>query len=128
MDFRFTEEQDLWRKTVHDFMDKEVGREYTREHDLSRTFPDEAYKKLADRGWLGLLVPEEYGGLAADPIMYAIFCEAIAKFSLDRALAPASTRRARRSGSTARSGSNVRVMRRRRTTAAKASLSCATRA
>jgi len=87
MDFRFTEEQDLWRKTVHDFMDKEVGREYTREHDLSRTFPDEAYKKFADRGWLGLLVPEEYGGLAADPIMYAIFCEAIAKFSLDFAAA-----------------------------------------
>src|SRR5206468_6904609 len=46
-----------------------------------------AYQKFADRGWLGLLVPEEYGGLNADPIMYAIFCEAIAKFSLDFAAA-----------------------------------------
>jgi alkylation response protein AidB-like acyl-CoA dehydrogenase len=87
MDFRFTEEQELWRKTIHDFMEKEVGREYTREHDAARLFPDEAYKKFADRGWLGLLVPEEYGGLDADPIMYAIFCEAIAKFSLDFAAA-----------------------------------------
>jgi alkylation response protein AidB-like acyl-CoA dehydrogenase len=87
MDFRFTEEQELWRKTLHDFMDKEVGREYTREHDAARKFPDEAYRKIAERGWLGLLVPEEHGGLAADPIMYAIFCEAIAKFSLDFAAA-----------------------------------------
>src|ERR1700737_4039993 len=37
------------------------------------------------RGWLGLLVPQELGGSAADPIMFAIFCEAIAKFSLDTA-------------------------------------------
>jgi alkylation response protein AidB-like acyl-CoA dehydrogenase len=68
-------------------MDKEVGREYTREHDAARKFPEEAYRKIAERGWLGLLVPEEYGGLAADPIMYAIFCEGIAKFSLDFAAA-----------------------------------------
>jgi alkylation response protein AidB-like acyl-CoA dehydrogenase len=87
MDFRFNEEQELWRKTVNDFMDRDVGREYIREHDASREFPNEAYQKMADRGWLGLLVPEAYGGLNADPIMYAIFCEAIAKYSLDFAAA-----------------------------------------
>ncbi len=87
MDFRFNEEQQLWHETVHAFMDREVGIEYTREHDASREFPHEAYQKIADRGWLGLLIPEEYGGLAADPIMYAIFCEAIAKYSLDFAAA-----------------------------------------
>jgi alkylation response protein AidB-like acyl-CoA dehydrogenase len=87
MDFRFTDEQRLWRDTLHDFMEREVGREYTRKHDESRKFPDEAYQKIADNGWLGLLIPEEYGGLHADPVMYAIFCEAIAKFSLDFAAA-----------------------------------------
>lgn len=87
MDFRFTDEQRLWRDTLHDFMEREVGREYTRKHDESRKFPDEAYQKIADNGWLGLLIPEEYGGLNADPVMYAIFCEAIAKFSLDFAAA-----------------------------------------
>jgi alkylation response protein AidB-like acyl-CoA dehydrogenase len=85
MDFRFTDEQQQWHETVHRFMDNEVGREYTREHDQSREFPHEAYKKMADQGWLGILVPESMGGLDADPIMYAIFCEAIAKFSLDTA-------------------------------------------
>lgn len=85
MDFRHTDEQQAWKDMLHSFMEKEVGREYTREHDESRQFPDEAYKKIADQGWLGLLAPEELGGLAADPVFYAIFCEAMAKFSLDTA-------------------------------------------
>jgi alkylation response protein AidB-like acyl-CoA dehydrogenase len=85
MDFQFTHEQRIWGDTVHSFMDKEVGREYTREHDASREFPEEVFKKMAQQGWLGLLVDEEDGGSAADPIMFALFCEAIGKFSLDTA-------------------------------------------
>ncbi len=85
MDFRFTDEQRIWRDTVHSFMEKEVGREYTREHDASREFPWEVYRKMARLGWLGLLLPERDGGSAADPVMFAIFCEAIAKYSLDTA-------------------------------------------
>lgn len=85
MDFRFDDEQNLWRETVHNFMDKEVGREYTRAHDASREFPWEVYGKMGQQGWLGLLLPEEDGGAAADPVMFAIFCEAIGKFSLDTA-------------------------------------------
>ena len=54
MDFRFTDEQQLWHETLHRFMEKEVGREYTREHDASREFPEEAYRKMADLGWLGI--------------------------------------------------------------------------
>jgi alkylation response protein AidB-like acyl-CoA dehydrogenase len=85
MDFTFNDEQRMWHDMLHSFMEKEVGREYTREHDESRQFPDEIYKKMADQGWLGLLTPEEMGGMACDPIMFAIFCEAIGKFSLDTA-------------------------------------------
>ena len=85
MDFRFTDEQQLWYDTLQNFMDKEVGRDYTRIHDESREFPYEAYKKVADNGWLGILIPEEYGGMAADAVMFAIFCESMAKFSLDTA-------------------------------------------
>jgi alkylation response protein AidB-like acyl-CoA dehydrogenase len=85
MDFNFTEEQRMWRDTVNAFMEKEVGREYTRAHDASREFPWEVYRKMGQLGWLGLLLPEEDGGAAADPVMFAIFCEAIAKYSLDTA-------------------------------------------
>lgn len=87
MDFRFTDEQALWYETVQSFMDKDVGREYTREHDESREFPEEIFKKVAEQGWLGLLVPEDQGGLDVDAVMYAIFCESIAKYSLDTAAA-----------------------------------------
>jgi alkylation response protein AidB-like acyl-CoA dehydrogenase len=85
MDFAFTHEQGLWRDTVHAFMEKEVAREYTRGHDASREFPEEVFRKMAKLGWLGLLVDEENGGSVADPIMFAIFCEAIGKYSLDTA-------------------------------------------
>ena len=85
MDFRFNDEQRIWHDSLHSFMEKEVGREYTREHDASREFPWEVYKKMAAQGWLGLLLPEEDGGAAADPVMFAIFCEAIGKYSLDTA-------------------------------------------
>lgn len=87
MDFRFTDEQQLWFDTLTAFMEREVGREYIRTHDESREFPEEAYRKIADKGWLGLLVPEAQGGLEADAVMYAIFCEVIAKYSLDFAAA-----------------------------------------
>ena len=85
MNFEFTEEQRMWQDTLNTFMEKEVGREYTREHDASREFPWEVYRKMGKLGWLGLLLPEEDGGVAADPVMFAIFCEAIAKYSLDTA-------------------------------------------
>lgn len=83
MDFRFTHEQNMWRETLDRFMENEVGREYTRAKDAAREFPEEVYQKVAEQGWLGILVPEVDGGLALDPVMYAIFVEAISKFSLD---------------------------------------------
>ena len=87
MDFSFTEEQQMWRDVVNGFMDREFGREQTLKHDQSREFPEELYRKMAKEGWLGLLIPEEQGGLGMDkdPVMFAIFCEAIGKFSLDTA-------------------------------------------
>jgi acyl-CoA dehydrogenase len=85
MDFRFNDEQRMWNDTVQDFMIRDVGQDYTLEHDLSREFPEDVYRKMADLGWLGLLVPENLGGMDTDPIMFAIFCEAIGKYSLDTA-------------------------------------------
>jgi alkylation response protein AidB-like acyl-CoA dehydrogenase len=87
MNFAFTDEQQEWYETLQRFMAHEVGREYTRAHDNSREFPHEVYKKIADLGWLGLLIPESLGGFDADPIMYTIFCESVAKYSLDTAAA-----------------------------------------
>jgi len=87
MDFSFTPEQAMWREVVNTFMDREFGRDLTLKHDQSREFPEDLYRKMAKEGWLGLLIPEDQGGLGMDndPIMFAIFCEAIGKYSLDTA-------------------------------------------
>ena len=85
MDFEFNDEQRLWHDTVHRFMDQDVGREYTRQHDADCEFPEDVFQKMAQLGWLGLLVPEEDGGMSTDAVMFAIFCEAIGKYSLDTA-------------------------------------------
>ena len=85
MDFRHTDEQQRGRTCCTASWRKRSGREYTREHDENREFPDEVYRKIGRQRLARLLIPEEHGGLAADPVMYAIFCEAIAKFSLDTA-------------------------------------------
>lgn len=87
MNFQFTEEQAMWRDVVFGFMDREFPRDKVRYHDQAREFPEALYRKMANEGWLGLLIPEEHGGLGMDndPVMFAIFCEAIGKDSLDTA-------------------------------------------
>lgn len=85
MNFEYSDEQRMWHDVVHSFMEDEVGREYTRLHDQNREFPEKIYQKMAKLGWLGLLIPENDGGISADAVMFAIFCEAIGKYSLDTA-------------------------------------------
>ena len=87
MDFSFTEEQQMWSDVINSFMEREFSQEQTLKHDQAREFPEELYRKMAKEGWLGLLIPEELGGLGMDkdPVMFAIFCEAIGKYSLDTA-------------------------------------------
>jgi len=85
MDFAFTEEQEMWRRTLQRFTEKEAGREYTRMCDEERRYPQELYEKGVEQGFLGLLIPPEYGGMGADAVSYAIFCECLAKYSYEMA-------------------------------------------
>ncbi|HEY78364.1 MAG TPA: acyl-CoA/acyl-ACP dehydrogenase [Dehalococcoidia bacterium] len=80
---RFTEEQEMWRKMLNDFTDKEGGAEYTRRCDLEGRFPQEWWEKGVQQGWLGLLVSEKYGGENIDEVMFTIFSEVTAKYCED---------------------------------------------
>jgi len=75
MDFSFTEEQKMWRKMLQDFTEKEAGREYTRQCDLEKHYPQELWDAGVKQGFPGLLIPEEYGGMGADAIMFTIFID-----------------------------------------------------
>ena len=49
--------------------------------DQEKIYPVEALAHLAELGFFGLLVPEEYGGVAYDPVAYAIVLEELARVS-----------------------------------------------
>ncbi|MBC7133554.1 MAG: acyl-CoA/acyl-ACP dehydrogenase [Roseovarius sp.] len=61
-DFGFTDEQMMLRESVRDFVRREVPDEYARRCDRERIAPLDAFDKMADLGWLGVAIPEQYGG------------------------------------------------------------------
>ncbi|MBM7552224.1 acyl-CoA dehydrogenase family protein [Thalassobacillus pellis] len=74
MNFDFTEEQLLLRKTVRSFVDKEIM-PYIQEWDEQGKFDPSIYSKLADLGLMGVCIPEVYGGSGMDYNSLAIVCE-----------------------------------------------------
>ncbi len=74
MNFELTEEQRMWRDTVHAFVAKEV-KPKAREVDETATFNWEAVHKMGPLGLLGMTVPEAYGGSEMDAISTAIGIE-----------------------------------------------------
>jgi acyl-CoA dehydrogenase len=61
MSFELTEDQELIRKSVAELASR-FDDQYWMERDLAHEFPDDFYKAIADGGWLGMTMPEEYGG------------------------------------------------------------------
>ncbi len=80
MDFRLTTEQEMIRKMVRDFTEKEVA-PYDMEMDRTGEFPWEIIKKMSENGLFGISFPEEYGGAGADAICEAITLEELARGS-----------------------------------------------
>jgi len=74
MEFDLSDEQRLWQKTIHDFVEKEV-RPKAHEVDETSEFNWQAVRKGAALGLLGLSIPEEYGGAGMEAISAAIAIE-----------------------------------------------------
>lgn len=72
------ENQIMIRDTVREFAEKNI-RPFVMEYDESQKFPMEIMKQLGDLGFLGILVPEEYGGAGLGYVEYAIIVEEISK-------------------------------------------------
>lgn len=84
MDFRLNEEQKMLKKSIVEFVDKEVV-PAAQELDEKGEFPMALFKKLGELGYLGMRYPEEYGGVNADMTTYCIFCEELARGSMSLA-------------------------------------------
>jgi butyryl-CoA dehydrogenase len=78
MDFELTDEQRLIRETARAFSDKEVAPRAT-ENARNHHFDLDLVGKIADQGYLGAIVPREYGGAGLDYITYGILAEEIGR-------------------------------------------------
>jgi butyryl-CoA dehydrogenase len=78
MDFDLTDEQQLIRETARTFADRELA-ERARENDRNNHFDTELVSKIADQGYLGAIVPQEYGGAGLDYLTYAVVVEEIGR-------------------------------------------------
>ncbi|MCI0437623.1 MAG: acyl-CoA dehydrogenase family protein, partial [Chloroflexi bacterium] len=83
MDFRFSQQDEAFRGEVAQFVERELPWDW-REQSLDPEEPEDLVlvrqfkKKLADRGWLTMAWPAEYGGKAAPHIQQMVFNEEMA--------------------------------------------------
>jgi alkylation response protein AidB-like acyl-CoA dehydrogenase len=78
IDFELTDEQRLIRETARDFVDKEIV-PVARDNDRNERFDTELVQKMADMGFLGAIVSEEYGGRGLDYLTYGLIVEEIGR-------------------------------------------------
>jgi alkylation response protein AidB-like acyl-CoA dehydrogenase len=84
MDLGLDEQQEMLKRTARDFLEKECPKSLVRamEED-ERGYSPELWKKMADLGWQGLVIPEEYDGLGQSFLDLSILLE-----EMGRALLP----------------------------------------
>jgi alkylation response protein AidB-like acyl-CoA dehydrogenase len=76
--FPFTEEHEMIRQTAREFAQKEIA-PIAAEYDESGEFPYETIMKMGEMGFMGIEVPEEYGGAGMDTLAYVLALEEICK-------------------------------------------------
>ena len=85
MNFEPDEEQVMLKTSARDFLEKECPKKHVRGMmEDERGYSPELWKKIADLGWLGLTLPEEYGGVGCSFLNLVVLLE-----ECGRALLPA---------------------------------------
>jgi hypothetical protein len=78
MDFSLTDEQRLIKETARDFTAKEIVPR-ARDNDRNAHFDTELVAKIAAQGYLGAIVPLEYGGAGLDYLSYGLIVEEVGR-------------------------------------------------
>ena len=76
--FPFTEEHESIRQAARNFAQKEIA-PVAAEFDESGEFPSRTIQKMGEMGFMGIEVPEEYGGAGMDTLAYVLALEEICK-------------------------------------------------
>src|SRR5574341_2338657 len=78
MDLQLSEEHQMIRDAARDFAQNEIAK-VAADYDESGEFPYETIKKMGALGFMGIEVPEEYGGAGMDTMAYVLALEEICK-------------------------------------------------
>jgi alkylation response protein AidB-like acyl-CoA dehydrogenase len=78
MDLDLAPDHVLLRDTIRGFMTDEVA-PLVDEHERQRRFPTDVVRRIGELGWLGINVPERWGGAGMDTLAYAIAIEEIGR-------------------------------------------------
>jgi alkylation response protein AidB-like acyl-CoA dehydrogenase len=78
MDFELSDEQELIRQTAREFCDREVAPQ-AREWDRTERMDPGIVEQLANVGFLGCALPEEYGGMGLDTVSYCLVMEELGR-------------------------------------------------
>ena len=78
MDFTYNETQIMIAESIRDFAQQHI-KPYIMEWDESQTFPIDLFRKIGEMGFMGILVPEEYGGSGLSYHEYVMILEEISK-------------------------------------------------
>jgi acyl-CoA dehydrogenase len=81
VDFGFSQEQELFRRTVREFCHKEIT-PHSREMERQARMPESIIRGLGKMGLFGLGIPQEYGGAGADAVSAGIAGEEIGRADL----------------------------------------------
>ena len=86
IDFSFTEEQELFRDAIREWLAKNLPLEKVRENDEKHELPKSLLKGLGDLGLLCMTLPEEHGGAGADWVTATIAAEELGYADISIAL------------------------------------------
>src|ERR1700737_3483453 len=78
MNFELSEQQAAFRDLMRDFARKSIA-PVAREWELAGRYPEEIVGEMKTMGLFGMLVPEEFGGIAIDAVSYSLVFEEISK-------------------------------------------------
>jgi alkylation response protein AidB-like acyl-CoA dehydrogenase len=78
MDFSLSAEQEILKQTVRKFAEKEIL-PVRQELDEKEEFSYEITQKMFDMGFLGIVIPEEFGGMGMDYLSYILVVEELAR-------------------------------------------------
>ena len=78
MDFQLNEEQQAITRMARDFANAEIA-PHAAYYDEAREFPWDNVRKMADLGFLGIFIPEKFGGAGSDHVSYALALEEVSR-------------------------------------------------